>query len=75
MLAKDSGPKKHWPKVATDHQVAELEAHLEDEDGWCTTCAKWTRCGGTEPDAEDYPCEECGFHTVQGALNTAIEAA
>jgi hypothetical protein len=41
--------------------------HREEFDGYCTHCEDWTACGGTEPDARNYPCPDCGADTVFGA--------
>lgn len=39
--------------------------------GWCTTCEEFTRdC--TEPDAEEYDCDQCGEDTVYGAEQALI---
>lgn len=37
----------------------EYTCHRNDYDGVCTKCKNITRFGGTEPDAENYPCQEC----------------
>lgn len=46
--------------------------HLRDEySGICMAC--WTvRHGDTEPDAENYECEECEKERVQGIDNLLI---
>lgn len=46
--------------------------HCEDYDGFCTVCQDFTRFGSTEPDAESYPCEECGGDTCVGTENALI---
>lgn len=38
----------------------------ESYEGWCDVCGDFTR-GSTEPDAENYDCEQCGGLTVCGA--------
>ena len=60
--------------------LEKLEAHIEDNDGYCTYCKEWTTEGGVEPDARGYLCDECGNETVVGAeevlfmgLDDAIE--
>jgi Zn finger protein HypA/HybF involved in hydrogenase expression len=49
-----------------------IEAHIEDNDGYCTTCKEWTAQGGCEPDARRYTCEQCGKPTVYGAEECII---
>ena len=39
--------------------------HCNDCNGVCQECGE-IRIGSTEPDAENYPCEECGNRTVLG---------
>lgn len=39
--------------------------------GWCIACGDFTR-DGTEPDAEDYDCPQCGEFTVVGAWEHAL---
>lgn len=41
-------------------------------DGYCTVCNDVTRYGGTEPDAENYECHECGAMTAMGIENAMI---
>jgi hypothetical protein len=50
-----------------------IELSLEDikelddsYSGICLNCGA-TRWGSTEPDAENYPCEECGKNAVLGS--------
>lgn len=45
------------------HKLKELE---ESYSGVCLSCGA-TRHGMTEPDAENYECDECGEHHVMGA--------
>lgn len=43
-----------------------VRAIKRDEDlGFCTGCG--AERGGCEPDAREYPCEECGEDKVYGA--------
>lgn len=44
----------------------EFRQHEEEYNGYCVRCRDITRFGGTEPDAEEYPCEECGKTEVIG---------
>lgn len=37
----------------------EYRDHRDAYDGYCKECDAIGRYGMTEPDAEDYPCEEC----------------
>ena len=46
--------------------------HCDSYDGLCRSCGEIT-WGGTEPDAEGYPCEECGEDEVIGMENALIE--
>lgn len=39
--------------------------HSNDFDGVCKVCEE-IKYGGCEPDAENYPCEECGEDAVVG---------
>jgi len=49
-------------KKMTEDEFNELR---EGDSGICLNCGE-VRYGGTEPDAENYPCEECGKNKVQG---------
>lgn len=40
--------------------------HVDSYDGYCSSCEAVTRFGETEPDAEKYPCLDCGYNTVMG---------
>lgn len=50
----------------------DIQYHEDNNNGFCTHCSEWTREGGTEPDAENYPCDDCGKDTVVGAMIYAI---
>ncbi len=39
--------------------------HCEEDNGICLACGE-IRNGGTEPDAEEYECEDCGAFKVCG---------
>ncbi len=41
-------------------------------DGYCTDCNAVSRYGCTEPDAENYECDECGENTAIGIDNALI---
>ena len=43
----------------------------EEYSGICTNCKEIAH-GDTEPDAEDYECENCGERCVQGIENLLI---
>jgi len=45
--------------------IEQLTAIAEDYGGFCKACG--AEAYGVEPDARDYPCEECGAHKVFGA--------
>lgn len=53
----------------TDEQ---FKMHCRDYDGYCTVCDDITRWGDTEPDAEGYPCEECGEDSCYGIEQAMI---
>jgi hypothetical protein len=44
----------------------DYQEHVDSYDGYCTHCDAVTREGMTEPDAERYPCDECGKQAVMG---------
>jgi hypothetical protein len=48
----------------------EYNDHLENNNGICLSCGEFT-CGGCEPDARRYHCDECGKDDVYG-LEEAI---
>lgn len=52
----------------TEEQYVELQ---DSYSGICLACGA-VRFGDTEPDADDYPCEECGENKVQGIENALI---
>lgn len=52
----------------TEQTYTEL---CNESGGVCLACSALVY-GGTEPDAEDYECEECGAHKVQGIENALI---
>lgn len=49
-----------------------LQRHIDDNDGYCLRCNRFTRDGGTEPDAEGYPCPVCGQKKVVGAEQAVL---
>lgn len=51
---------------------SEYHEHCENYDGFCTVCQDFTRDGDTEPDAENYPCEECEGETCVGTEQALI---
>lgn len=44
----------------------QFKVHSAGYDGYCKRCDAVTREGGTEPDAEDYTCDECGHESCVG---------
>lgn len=46
--------------------------NCNDYNGYCTECDDITRFGMTEPDAENYPCEQCGGNTCMGVEQALI---
>ena len=51
---------------------AEFREYRDGYDGFCTDCNDVTRYGGTEPDAENYECHECGADKAMGIENAMI---
>lgn len=51
--------------------IATYEELQEGYGGICLSCGafRWDSC---EPDAEDYPCEECGENRVYGIEQVLI---
>lgn len=43
----------------------------ENYEGYCLNCKEFTRDSDTEPDAENYPCDQCGSDSVVG-VETAL---
>jgi hypothetical protein len=52
--------------------IASFYDHVDNDDGYCTTCADWTALGGCEPDARNYRCDECDKKTVFGAQEALL---
>jgi len=50
----------------------EFKEYRDSYDGYCTACKDVTRYGGTEPDAENYACEECDESKAMGMENALI---
>jgi len=48
------------------------EEHVAGDDGICLACYAWNY-GDVEPDAEGYPCSECGADEVMGAEQALME--
>jgi hypothetical protein len=57
------------PKKMTE---AEYEEHRETNSGLCLACGE-IKFGDTEPDAENYECDSCGEHQVQGIENAMVD--
>lgn len=45
--------------------IEQIESAIEDYNGYCIECGAEHDC--CEPDAREYPCEECGLNKVYGA--------
>lgn len=54
--------------------VSEYQDHCDENNGICLVCGA-IRYGDTEPDAEEYPCEECGEDKVSGMENCLIDGS
>ena len=50
--------------------LEEVEAAMGDYIGFCTACGAEREC--YEPDARDYPCDDCGKRAVFGAEECII---
>lgn len=50
----------------------EYREHRNEYNGYCTECDDIGRWGCTEPDAENYECEECGESKAMGIDNALI---
>lgn len=59
-------------KIITEEEYHE---HCDSDDGFCTECNEFTRFGLTEPDAREYPCEQCGTNSVLGTEEALMEGA
>jgi len=46
---------------------SDYHTHVEEMNGYCVNCKDFTRFGETEPDAENYPCDDCGEDSCLGA--------
>jgi hypothetical protein len=52
--------------------IKRIEAAIENYEGYCTSCRKWT-AEQVEPDAREYPCPICHKRTVYGAEEILLE--
>lgn len=50
--------------------LEQIEEGMENYWGYCINCGESREC--TEPDATEYPCEDCGTNTVYGAEELLI---
>jgi hypothetical protein len=46
-------------------KLEQIEEAMESQSGFCVKCGAERDC--CEPDAREYPCEECGEKAVYGA--------
>jgi len=60
-----------WPKRLTAGEWRELETEYG---GLCLACGE-LKFGDCEPDARNYPCEECGKRRVYGAEEARLMGA
>ncbi len=63
--------EKKMSAIPVKMSEQEYQEHCNDNDGVCLACGA-IRYGDTEPDAEEYPCEECGEDKVSGMENSLI---
>jgi hypothetical protein len=59
-------------RVVATMTEAEYNEHCESYDGVCLACGA-IPVRDTEPDAEGYPCEDCGADQVQGIENALLD--
>jgi hypothetical protein len=52
----------------------EYQMHAESYDGICLSCGEFS-CGGVEPDAENYECDDCGESRVYGTEQALLIGA
>jgi hypothetical protein len=64
---------KLHPSLTPDRVLDAVKRQMFDLDnpGFCVNCGEET--GGCEPDARNYPCEECDLNTVYGAEELMLE--
>lgn len=55
--------------------IERIREAIDCDEGWCPDCRDFTRDGMTEPDAEGYPCPECGRDIVEGAEQALFTGA
>ena len=60
-----------WPRKMAAHEWSELE---NSYGGICLACGE-LRWEGCEPDARNYPCEECDARRVYGAEEARMMGA
>lgn len=58
------------PKVKISEE--QFQQYESDYVGFCTECQSFNT-GGVEPDAQNYPCEECDTNSVQGTLEVLLD--
>ena len=51
-------------------KMEQIEEAMESNMGFCTECGAERDC--CEPDAREYPCEECGENKVFGAEELVV---
>ena len=56
------------PKTKPIYSITEEEYrdYADSYAGYCIACRCVTNDSGVEPDAEGYPCDECGLPRVMG---------
>ena len=58
------------PEKFMSFTLEEIEEAMNDQGGFCTNCG--ASCACCEPDARNYPCEECGEMSVFGAEELVV---
>lgn len=51
----------------------EYQEYRNEYDGYCSTCDEVIACGGVEPDAHGYQCDECSEPTLMGIEQALLE--
>ena len=65
-------PKKYPRKSIAKVTAGEFKEHTDNYDGLCLACGAWSE-GDCEPDAREYPCQECEEDAVMGAEDALME--
>ena len=53
--------------------IEEYDEHADHFAGYCTHCDAITEFSGIEPDADGYPCPDCGRDTLMGLAEAMMQ--